>query len=311
MARQHALEPGDRPFLQRFGQQRVVRVGQSSLRDVPGLVPAEMRFVEQNPHQLGDGHRRMRVVELDGDLLGKRVPIGVAAPEAPHQIGQRAGDQKILLHEAQSLPHARRVVGIEHPREGFGRERLGHRADEIAVAELLEIEVIGRRRGPEPQRVDGLAAVADDGPIERDADQPRTAGRGWRASCPPRTSNEQFSLTSTFSCGRATSQGSGRRSQLSGCSCCQPSWMALLEDAVLVAQAVAHGRELHRGHRVEEAGRQPAESAVAQAGVGLLLRAGRANRGLFCSAVRFASGSSSRLVTLLASERPMRNSIER
>ena len=36
------------------------------------------------------------------------------------------------------------------------------------------------------------------------------------------TSNEHPSLISTASCGRETSQGSGRRSQLSGCSCCQP-----------------------------------------------------------------------------------------
>src|SRR6266481_55776 len=44
-------------------------------------------------------------------------------------------------------------------------------------------------------------------------------------SSPPPTSNEQFRLISTFSSGRATSQGSGRRSQLSGCSRCQPCSM--------------------------------------------------------------------------------------
>ena len=45
----------------------------------------------------------MRVVELDRDLLGQRVPVGVVPPEAAHQVGQRAGDQEILLHEAQPL----------------------------------------------------------------------------------------------------------------------------------------------------------------------------------------------------------------
>ena len=173
----------------------------------------------------GTAMRGVRVVELDGDLLGQRAPVGVGPAEAPHEVGQRAGDQEILLHEAQALPQARGVVGIEHPRERFGRQRLGHRADEIAAAESLKVEVIRRRRGPEPKRVDGLAAVADHRAIERDADQSWTACRRRRASVPPRTSNEQFSLTSTFSCGRATSHGSGRRSQLSGCSCCQPSWM--------------------------------------------------------------------------------------
>ena len=104
---------------------------------------------------------------------GQRVPIGVAAPESPHKIGQRAGDQEILLHEAQSLPRGRGVVRIEHSREGFGRERFGQGADEIAAAESLKVEVVRRRRGPEPKRIDGLAAVAHHRAIKRDADQTR------------------------------------------------------------------------------------------------------------------------------------------
>ena len=42
VARQQHLEPAQRPFFQRLGQQRVVGVGQGSLREVPGLVPAEL-----------------------------------------------------------------------------------------------------------------------------------------------------------------------------------------------------------------------------------------------------------------------------
>ena len=45
----------------------------------------------------------------------------------------------------------------------------------------------------------------------------------------------------------------------------------LLEDAVLVAQAGAHARNAERRHRIEEARRQPAEPAVAETGVRLLL----------------------------------------
>ena len=81
-------------------------------------------------------------------LSGKRAPIGIAAPEAPDQIGQRAGDQEILLHEAQSLAHARGIVRIEHARQRFGREGLGQSADEIAAAEFLKIEEIGAWRRP-------------------------------------------------------------------------------------------------------------------------------------------------------------------
>ena len=88
MAREQQLEPRQWPLLQRLGQERVIRVGERPSGEIPGLVPAEVRLVEQNSHQLGDGQRRVRVVELDGDLAGKRVPVGIGAPEAPHEIRQ-------------------------------------------------------------------------------------------------------------------------------------------------------------------------------------------------------------------------------
>ena len=45
----------------------------------------------------------------------------------------------------------------------------------------------------------------------------------------------------------------------------------LPENAVLVAQAVADGRVLERGERVDEAGREPAQAAVAESCIGLFL----------------------------------------
>ena len=48
LPRQHHLEPRQRPLLQRFGQQRVVRVGERALREIPGLVPSELRLVEED-----------------------------------------------------------------------------------------------------------------------------------------------------------------------------------------------------------------------------------------------------------------------
>ena len=47
----------------------------------------------------------MGVVELDRDLLGQRAPVALRPAEAPHEVGQRAGDEEILLHEAQALAH--------------------------------------------------------------------------------------------------------------------------------------------------------------------------------------------------------------
>ena len=73
----------------------------------------------------------------------------------------------------------------------------------------------------------------------------------------------------------------------------------LLEDAVFVPQAVTHRRQLHRRHRVEEAGRQPAEAAIAEAGVRFLLEQCRAVDVLSCDSALAPSGSSRRFMMLL------------
>ena len=53
----------------------------------------------------------------------------------------------------------------------------------------------------------------------------------------------------------------------------------LLEDAELVADAVAERGHLQRRQRVEEAGREAPEAAVAEAGLVLAARAARRDRG--------------------------------
>src|SRR2546428_12396991 len=44
--RQQRLEPGERPFFERLGQQRVVRIRERPLGEVPGLIPSEVRLIE-------------------------------------------------------------------------------------------------------------------------------------------------------------------------------------------------------------------------------------------------------------------------
>ena len=68
---------------------------------------------------------------------------------------------------------------------------------------------------------------------------------------------------------------------------------------------------LQGGQRIDEAGRQPAEPAVAEAGVGLDLRAPQSSPARVRAQVLATSGSTPRLTMLLVSERPMRNSIDR
>ena len=173
MPGQADLEEGDRPGLQGLGQQGMIGVGERPDGQVPRLVPAQPGLIQQDAHQLGDGQRRVGVVELDRDLLGQRVPVVAPAAEPRHDIGQRAGDQEILLDEPQALAAGRRVVGIEDPRERLGGDLLVDGVEEVAAAEFAEVEVPVRRRAPESQRVDRPAAVADDRPVIRQAHEGR------------------------------------------------------------------------------------------------------------------------------------------
>ncbi len=76
MARQKLSEERHGPFLQRLRQQRVIGVGEGVLRDVPGGVPVELVFINEQSHQLRHGQRRVRVVQLHGPFLVKRSPAG-------------------------------------------------------------------------------------------------------------------------------------------------------------------------------------------------------------------------------------------
>src|SRR4029077_3282858 len=104
-----------------------------------------MRFVQQNAHQFGNCQGRMRVVELDRDLVWNQMPIPVPAMEAAYKVGQRAGHEKVFLHKTQRLSDLGAVVGIEHARQRFRSKSTGKRTDKIAAAELLKIKIIGRR----------------------------------------------------------------------------------------------------------------------------------------------------------------------
>jgi hypothetical protein len=157
----------------------VVGVGKCSSRELPGLVPFQPGVVKENPHQFWDGQSWMRVVELDGSLLRQRRPVRVGTPKPPQQVREGASHQEVFLHQTEPFAHIRRVVRVEHAGERLRSEPLGQRTDEIAAAESLEVEVVRRCCGPEPQRIDGLAAVTDDRPVQGNADQGgRSAGNG-------------------------------------------------------------------------------------------------------------------------------------
>ena len=247
LPRQQPLEIMQRPFLQRLGQQRVVGVGQRPAREIPGLLPLQVRLIEQDAHQLGHRQGGMGVVELDRDLVGKRAPVGVVAAESPHEVGQRAGNQEILLREAQPLSLFRGVVGIKHARQRIRRDAANDGADEIPAAELLKVELVMGCGAPEPQGVDGLAAEADDGTVERNADQGRGATR-YQLQAPAGDPDGAPELDLHRVAGTGHLPWILATQPVVGMLTLPAVLDGLPEHAVFVAQAVSHRRKLHGRH---------------------------------------------------------------
>ena len=60
--RQQGFEPAHRPTFQCLGQQGVIRVAQRASRNVPGKVPGQTGFVEENAQQLGNRKSRVSII---------------------------------------------------------------------------------------------------------------------------------------------------------------------------------------------------------------------------------------------------------
>ena len=103
VARQQPLHQRHRPALQRLGQQRVVGVGEDLLGDLPRLFPVERVEVDENAHQLGDGDRRMGVVELNRGVVGQGADVAELFDMAADEILQRGRGEEIFLPQPQFL----------------------------------------------------------------------------------------------------------------------------------------------------------------------------------------------------------------
>ena len=86
-----------RPALKRLAHYRVVGVGQRFFGNRPRIVPAVAVFVDQYSHKLGNAERRMRVVNVDRDLVRERFKASVVFDVLMDDALERRGNQKVLL----------------------------------------------------------------------------------------------------------------------------------------------------------------------------------------------------------------------
>ena len=102
MTGEKVLHQGNGPLLESFGKYCVVGVTESLLDNcillvneykvdvvlltVPGIVPVQALNINQYPLELGNGQRRVGIVELDGDLVGELTPSTLALLESTDNV---------------------------------------------------------------------------------------------------------------------------------------------------------------------------------------------------------------------------------
>ena len=226
-----------------------------------------MPIVDQQSHQLRHGDGRVGVVELNRPVVGEVLDGQSAVVEAAQHVLQRAADEEVLLLQAQTPAFVGAVVGVQHLGEGFAAHLFLNGAVVVADVEGIEVEAFGGIGTPEPQPVADVHPIAQhrhvmgnaDGVFRRD---PAGAVVAFVVD---------VALGATAEAHEAGLIGLG---QFPGPAALEPFVGdlhlpaiadQLIEDAELVADAVAGGRDLQAGQRLHVASGQTAEASIAQA----------------------------------------------
>ena len=215
----------------------------------------------------------MGVVELADVLVGEGAEVlALGAHPAAHDVLQAGAGEEVLLAQAQLLAVLALVVGVEHARDVFGLRALLDRGAVIAGVELAEVEFLDRGGVPQAQGVDGAVAVAGHRHVVGDGldvavADPAHAGLAARVVVElglPAELHPLGVLGAVQLPRAAVGEPGVRRLDLVAVD------DLLAEHAVVVADAVAEHRQRERGARIEEAGGEAAETAIAEAGIRLL-----------------------------------------
>ena len=188
---------------------------------------------------------------LDRDLLN---------PHDAHHVLQGTGNEEILLLQPELLAADVLVVGIENLGQVFRDDLLFHGPVVVAAVEGFEIEGFGRAGLPEPQGVGGIRPIPANGRVI-----------GYALDHLPRHPADMgFAVVIRESLGIAPQLDLDRpfraryvpripeTQPLIGFFNLPAIDDGLLEDAVLITDAIAQRRHVEGGHRVHVARRQPA-----------------------------------------------------
>ena len=259
------------PLLQCLAHDGVVGVGKDLAADVEGSVPLIAALIQQDAHHLGDGDGGVGIVQLDGDLVGQVVQRAVLVQVVLQDVCDGRGREEVLLAQAQDLALGMVVVGVEDLGDQLGRGRLADSRVVVAGVEAAHIKAGGLSL-PQTQLGNTVGAVTGDIHIVGHGDNgvvvlildvmeaalPGLDGLAVKADL---LGLIGMALDPDLTAGQPVVS-----------SLLLPAVHdLLLEDAVLVQDGVAGAGDAVGGHAVQIAGGQAAQTAVAQASIGLLL----------------------------------------
>ncbi|MEY9880360.1 hypothetical protein ABIA43_001894 [Bradyrhizobium sp. USDA 328] len=226
--------------------------------------------VDEDPHQLGDGKARMGVVELHRDLACEAAQLAVGGEMPFHQVLERGRHEEIFLAQPQLAARRAFVVRIEELANRLRPRLLGVGADIIALVEGIELQRIGRARRPQAQRIDVMAAPADDRRVigDRLHGLTRMPDRAVAALVLDML-DAAAEIDVVDHLGPLQFPGVAEAQPFIGIFLLPALIDDLAEQAVIVADAVADRGNRERRHALHEAGGEAAEAAIAERGVRL------------------------------------------
>ena len=208
----------------------------------------------------------MGVIHLNGPMLGKLLQGDLPLFKGSQHVLKGAAHKEVLLLEAQATTLVGPVIGIEHLGEGFRPHLFLDGAVVVADVEGIEVKALGGVSAPEAKAVAGVHLIPQNRHVVGDAD-------GVLCRHPAGTVVTLVVGIAFGMAAKAHHAGFIRLGQLPRPSGLQPLVRnfhlptvtdQLVEDAKLVADAVAHGRHLQTGQGLHVAGGQTPQATVAQ-----------------------------------------------
>jgi len=250
----------------------VVGVGEHLLADVEGFVPAKAALIQQDAHHLGDGQGGVGIVQLDGHLVGQVLQGGVAGQVVLHDVADGGSRQEVLLAQAQDLALHMVVVGVQHLGDELGVGVLAHGGVVVAQREAGHIK-IGGLCLPQTQLGNALAVVALHIHVGGNGHDAVVVGVLDVVEAVVPVLVDLAVKADLHSLVRVALQPDLAAGQpVVGTLLLPAVHDLLLEDTVLVQDGVTSAADAGGGHAVQVAGSQTAQTAVAQACIGLFLK---------------------------------------